>query len=209
MRTYGFLFCGLIACGEETKETEENENTEASSEDTSGDDTASDTDTEDTDPPPPFVPAEGHWTYAGGELIPEGTTCPSDGAGGEPLDPVGFTLSLVDGGFQVLPDGGASPILCNLTTPEATEPGGFSCASSSTQETIDAGDDVEVTLQIDTSSQGFFGADALMQTTFTVDFSCLEADWNGIDISCSDVNDEADLPCVLQFNANATLDAAE
>lgn len=209
MRTYGLLFCGLIACGETAKETSENEdeNTEASSEDTNSDDTASDTDTEDTEPPPPFVPTDGHWTYAGGNLIPDGTTCPSNGAGGEPLDPVGFTLIGVAGGFQVLPDGEATPFLCTLTTPNSTEPGGFTCASTSAQEVIDAGDDIDVTLQIDTSSQGFFGTDALMQTTFTVNFTCIDVDHPWAPISCSDINSEAQLPCVLQFNANATLDA--
>ena len=96
-----------------------------------------------------------------------------------------------------------------MTAPESTEPGGFSCASTSTQTVVDAGDDIDVSLQIDTTSQGFFGTDALMQTTFTLNFTCLDVEHPWVDISCSDIQAESQLPCVVQFNANATLDTID
>ena len=136
------------------------------------------------------------------------TTCPSDTTGEGSTDPVGFTLTLVDGGFRVLSDGDTTPLMCRLATPDAVDPGSFTCSPTSSQETIEE-DDFEVTLQIDTSSEGFFGTDSLMQTIFTVNFACVDADHPLFDISCSDVEQEANLPCVLQFSANATLDGSE
>ena len=193
MRLYSVLFCGIVACDESSKDGN-----------TSLEDTGVSDGQEDA-PPPPFRPAEGHWTYDGGELIVENTTCSAEGAGGEPLDPVGFTLSLRDDGFQLLSDGEADALPCTLADPDLIDPGGFFCEDTTAEESIEE-DDFEVTLQIITRSEGFFDSDGSMKTTFTLDFTCVEASHPFFDVTCAQVEQEAGLPCTLQFNANAALD---
>lgn len=159
----------------------------------------------------PFRPTEGYWVYSGGNLIPEGTTCPADDDGGV-IDPVGFEMSLVDGGFQILSDGESTPVRCTLTDAESLEPGGFTCAVSSIPLVFSDIDDgfgnsMDITMQLDTNSSGFFGFETVMQTIFTLTMTCTDVDhpWGA---SCSDIQSEFPTPCDIKFNANAMLDEA-
>ena len=178
---------------------------EPSAEDTSSD---PEPDAPPPPPPPPFAPGEGHWTYAGGNLIPAGTTCPTEDGGGEMTDPVGFVLTNISaGGFTITSDD-ASVVSCSLLTPESPDPGNFACQNSSQVVLIEDVEDADIEVQIDTSSSGFFGSDSSMITTFELTLTCLSVDhWWGLD--CGDIVEYFPSPCTIQFTANATLDVEE
>ena len=197
-------FWTILACSEvEEKDNDSDSNdNEPSVEDTG--DTAE-------EGPQPFRPTQGHWAYSGGDLIPEGTTCPTGDNDGGVTDPAGFEMSLIDGGFQILSDGESTPVLCTLDDPESLDPGGYTCAASSTNlvfPNIDDGfgNSMDITMRLDTNSVGLFSIETVMQSIFTLTMTCTGVDHPFFDVSCSDIQSEFPTPCNIKFNANAALD---
>jgi len=199
------LLLSVLACGDKTTDTAEVQETAAEPGDTSVEET-------DTQPEPePFAPAEGHWTYSGGELISSGTTCSLDSnTQGELTDPVGFTLTRTDGGFTVLADdateGGTNCAMLDPTSPDA---GGYACEAASTEVTFEDVDMVivqaDIQMSIETATTGAFSDATTLSNTFTLTLNCLDVshDFGG---SCGDITDVFPTPCTIQFSADATLD---
>ena len=144
-------------------------------------------------------------------LTGAGTTCQLDSATeGELTDPVGFNLTATDGGFTVVADdatdGGTA---CTLVEPESPDAGGFMCANSTTEITIEDVDMLVVTgdidMSIDTLTTGVFADSTSLTNTFTLTLNCLDVrhDFGG---SCGDITEYFPTPCTIQFTANATLD---
>ena len=192
----------ILACGDKTTDTSVQE-TAAEPADTA--------DTEEV--PAPFAPMNGHWTYSGGDLIPEGTTCQLDeSTQGELTDPVGFTLTSTEGGFIVLADDAEATdngTSCAMLDAASPDPGGYMCANASTEVTFEDIDMVLVTadiqMGIDTATTGVFTDASTLTNTITLTLNCLDVthDFGG---SCGDITEFFPTPCTIQFTANATLD---
>lgn len=199
------LLLSILACGDKTTDTAEVQETaaEPGSEDTS----VGETDTQ----PQPFAPAEGHWTYSGGELIATETTCSLDSnTQAELTDPVGFTLTQTDNGFVVLADdatdGGTN---CTMTDPTSPNAGGYTCDVASTEVTFEDVDMVivqaDIQMSIETATTGSFSDASTLSNIFTLTLNCLDVshDFGG---SCGDITEAFPTPCTIQFSADATLD---
>ena len=199
------ILMSILACGDKTTDTSVSETADEPA------DTADTVETEE--PPAPFVPADGHWTYSGGELVETGTTCQLDSATeGELTDPVGFNLTATEGGFTVLADGDTgSGTGCTLVDPDSPDAGGYICENASVEEWFekvyedDFGNDMDIKMSIDTAVTGVFTDTMTLTNTFTLTLTCLEVDY-AFPLSCSDINDQFPTPCTIQFTANATLD---
>lgn len=192
----------ILACGDKTTDTSVQETA------------AEPTDTADTEETPtPFAPMNGHWTYDGGELIPEGTTCQLDSATeGELTDPVGFNLTSTEDGFSILADGATDDgTPCTLVDPDSPDAGGYLCQNAYVEEwfekvyTDDFGNDMDIKMSVDTAVTGLFTDASTLTNTFTLTLTCLEVDYV-FPMSCSDINSQFPTPCTIQFTANATLD---
>jgi hypothetical protein len=219
------LVLGCSDLDKDQEDTNQNQNQNQNQNDTdTDDDTAIDTGQQDTDEPlVPFVPAQGHWTYSGGTLLPSGTNCVIGEEEQNMTDPVGFTLAVVDDTFRVIADGtGNDVVTCLLADVTSTEPGSFSCDPTSTNILIedifedDLGQTADIELNILTNSVGGFNSTESLTMLFTLSITCLDFDyWAGGD--CTTLNDDNDgdgnadypTPCTIQFNAEATLDAGQ
>lgn len=194
----------ILACGDKTTDTSVQE---------TADEPGDTAETAETDTPPPFAPMNGHWTYSGGELIPEGTTCQLDETTqGELTDPVGFSLTSTDDGFVVLADdaeAGDNGTACAMLDPDSPDAGGFMCANASTEVTFEDIDMVIVTadiqMGIDTTTTGVFTDASSLTNTFTLTLDCLDVS-HDLGGSCGDITEFFPTPCTIQFTANATHD---
>ena len=202
------IFLAIIACSEEEKfDNNDLDDTASPTVEGTVEDTVEDT---GEDASQPFRPSEGYWVYSGGNLIPEGTTCPEIDDNSGVTDPVGFEMRVTDGGFQIISDGETTPVFCALTDTESLEPGGFTCTSSSVPlvfSDIDdgLGNSMDITMELETNSSGIFGSGTAMQTIFTLTMTCIDVDHPWGIFSCSDLQSEYPTPCDIKFNANASL----